>query len=65
VVPTGNTHSHFLTYLVPTGRLAAFAACTEGTLEIGQLRIRFATAQLGGLRALLLHLGATPETAAP
>lgn len=58
VVPTGNTHSHFLTYMLPTDRVAAFSACTEGTLSIAQLTVKFTEAQLGGVRGLLLGLGA-------
>lgn len=58
VAPTGNTHSHFLTYLLPTERVAAFAGCSEGTLQVGQTAARFERDQLGGLRALLLELGA-------
>lgn len=61
VVPTGNTQSHFLTYLLPLTRVATFANCDTGTLEIAQVRVQFSTAQLGGLRALLLRLGAAPR----
>ncbi len=59
IAPTGNTQSHFLTYIIPTPRLAAFAACAEGILQVGQLRTSFSAAQLGGIRGLLLHLGAS------
>jgi hypothetical protein len=58
VVPTGNTHSHFLTYMLPTERVAAFSACSEGTLSIAQLRVPFTEVQLGGVRALLVGVGA-------
>lgn len=59
VAPTGNTHSHFLTYLLPTGRLARFANCDTGDLQVGQTRVHFGGMELGGLRALLFDLGAT------
>lgn len=59
VAPTGNTHSHFLTYLLPTERVAAFAGCPEGTLHLGQTSTHFTAALLSGIRALLLELGAT------
>jgi hypothetical protein len=63
VAPTGNTQSPFLTYTIPTARVAAFAACTEGSLQVGQMRAPFSPAQLGGIRSLLLHLGAAARSA--
>lgn len=59
LAPTGNTHSHFLTYLLPTGRLAGFANCDAGDLQVGQTRVHFGGLELGGIRALLFDLGAT------
>ena len=59
VAPTGNTHSHFLTYLLPTDRIASFANCNAGDLQVGQTRVHFDGLELGGLRALLFVLGAT------
>ena len=64
VTPTGNTHSHFLTYFVPTPQVAAFAACSEGWMEIGRVHAPFSTTHLGGLRALLRELGAEPQRSA-
>jgi len=58
VAPTGSTESHFMTYRLPVADVAAFAACTEGSLTIAQIRVPFSASQLGGLRALLHALGA-------
>lgn len=65
VVPTGNTHSHFLTYLIPVANIAAFGECPEGTLAIAQIRVSFTGAQLGGIRALLMALGGHSRPGAP
>jgi len=62
VTSTGNTRSHFLTYQISSAHVAAFAACSEGTLAIAQIRVTFTVTQLSGLRALLLRLGATPPS---
>jgi hypothetical protein len=58
VAQTSSTHSHFLTYMIPVASVARFAACGEGEMEIGQVRAPFIQPQLGGIRALLLRLGA-------
>jgi hypothetical protein len=58
VAATGNTHSHFLTYLLPTARVVAFASCAQGSMQVGQTAATFSPSQLGGLRALLRALGA-------
>jgi hypothetical protein len=61
ISPTGNTHSHFLTYMIPAASVARFASCEAGVLDIAQLHIPFDARQLSGLRALLLALGAQVE----
>lgn len=58
VVPTGNTHSHFLTYRLPVPRLTTFATCAQGVLAIGDIRVPFGPPELGGLRRLLVRIGA-------
>ncbi len=65
VAPTGNTRSHFLTYLLPTAHVSAFASCSNGKLLVGQTATSFSAIQLGGIRALLLELGAQLSTDAP
>lgn len=65
VALTGNTHSHFLTYLIPVSNVASFAACPQGEMEIGQVRAKFRHSHLGGLRALLLRLGAPSAAVLP
>lgn len=64
VAPTGNTQSHFLSYLLPAARVANFARCPEGELMVGKTTVRFSPAQLGGIRALLLAVGAARGEAA-
>lgn len=53
-------HSHYLTYLLPIEAVGTFAACTEGTLSVGQLRSRFSTNHLAALQALLRAAVAKP-----
>lgn len=59
VIRTGNTQSHFLTYLLPSDHLATFAGCNQGSLTVGTRVSRFDVIQLSTLRGLLLELGAS------